>query len=146
MIKTKLYIEKYDWVVTAYVAVTHYETDQILFDLRRIGCSGDTYDKAEGKLRENEINSGLTYSSKTDRESVMVTALSSSTKQQFNTICHEICHVCAHIASVENIDTTSEEFAYLVGDLSMDIFPDIKHLLCNGCRIKYYGRKNDIYV
>lgn len=140
MKRAKIYIDKYDWLVTAYIAITHYEADQILCDLRSIGCYGDTFLVADKKLNENELDSGLTYSSYKDRESVMVTALASSTKQQFNTITHEICHVCAHIAKEVGIDVYSEEFAYLVGDFSMELFPYIKNLLCNCCRKKYYGK------
>lgn len=38
------------------------------------------------------------------------------------------------LANVLYIDKNSEEFAYLMGDLNMTIFPHIKHLLCDCCR------------
>ena len=136
MIKKRIYIQKYDWLVSCYIAVSHYDTDDILLDLWRIGCDEGNMYRAEEKLRENALNSGLTYTSNRNRESVMVTALSSDASEQFNTLTHEVCHVCAHIAREEDIDVHSEEFAYLVGDFSMALFPFVKSLLCDCCRTK----------
>ncbi len=134
MIRARFYIERYDWVVDAYVSVTHYATEEILANLRLIGCRGVTYGKARRKLMSGELNGGLTYTNHRARRSVMVTSLAESAAEQFNTITHEIAHVCAHIASSEKINQVSEEFAYLVGDFSMMLFPKVKRLLCECCR------------
>ncbi len=137
MIRAKIYVERYDWVVDVYVSVTHYATEEILANLRLIGCRGVTYGKARRKLMSGELNGGLTYTNHRARRSVMVTSLAESAAEQFNTITHEIAHVCAHIASSEAINPASEDFAYLVGDFSMEIFPKVKGLLCECCRKKY---------
>ena len=136
MIRTTIFIEKYDWVVQCFISVTHYAADDIVDTIEGIGCTGKTLRDAERKLRAGEINAGLTYTSYRDRHSVMVTSLADSAAEQFNTTTHEIAHVCAHIANVVGIDPASEEFAYLVGDLSMAIFPKIRKLLCDCCRKK----------
>lgn len=65
---------------------------------------------------------------------VIVTAQTESPDEFFNSLVHEICHCAIHIANVLYIDKNSEEFAYLMGDLNMTIFPHIKHLLCDCCR------------
>lgn len=136
MIKTRIYIDKYDWWVNCYIAVTHYDIEDIIRLLWHLGCDGATFNKAKRNLRENNINTGLTYSSFKDRESVMVTSLCNDAKEQFNTICHEIVHVCVHISNASYVDKNSEEFAYMVGDLSMVLYPKIKNLLCECCRNK----------
>lgn len=136
MIKAKIYVERYDWVVECYISVTHYACAEILASMKAIGCNGKTLQQAGRKLSSGEVNGGLTYTSNRARRSVMVTSLADSAAQQFNTITHEIAHVCAHIASREGIDPASEEFAYLVGDFSMEIFPKVKGLLCECCRKK----------
>lgn len=136
MIKVNLYIDRYDWVVNCYISVTHYACEEILANLRRIECRGNVYLDAKEKLYSGELNGGLTYSSYRTRQSVMVTSIAESAKEQFNTITHEIAHVCAHIAEEIGISLASEEFAYLVGDLSMMLFPKIKGLLCDCCRKK----------
>lgn len=136
MIRAKIYVERYEWVVDCYISVTHYACAEILESMRDIGCDGSTLRRAGRKLSSGEINGGLTYTNHRARRSVMVTSLADSAKQQFNTITHEIAHVCAHIASSEGIDMASEEFAYLVGDFSMMLFPKVKGLLCECCRKK----------
>lgn len=134
MIRTRIYIKRYDWLVTCYIAVTHYATEDILEDLRSIGCRGKNYQDAEAKLRKGEVNAGMTYTSYRNMESVMVTSIADSAAEQMNTITHEIAHVCAHIAYAMDIDMASEEYAYMVGDVSMAIFPKVNHLLCERCR------------
>jgi hypothetical protein len=136
MIRANIYIEKYDWVVYCYISVTHYSNEEILENLKRIGCRGVVYLDAKEKLNRGEINGGLTYTSYKNRGSVMVTSIAESADEQFNTITHEVAHVCAHIAQECGILFESEEFAYLVGDLSMTLFPKIKDLLCECCRSK----------
>ena len=136
MIRATIYIEQCDWVVDCYISVTHYACKEILANLRRIGCRGRVYINAKQKLNRGALNGGLTYTSYKDRHSVMVTSLAKSVKEQFNTITHEIAHVCAHIAEGVGINPASEEFAYLVGDFSMMLFPKIKGLLCECCRKK----------
>ena len=134
MIRTNIYLERYDWMVRCYIAVTHYACDDILATIRRMGCRGKIYDDAKNNLCNGAINSGLTYTSFRKRESVMVTAIADSAKEQYNTLSHEIAHVCAHIAEGVGIDPSSEEYAYLVGDFSMALFPKVKRLLCDCCR------------
>ena len=136
MIRAKIYVERYEWVVECFISVTHYACAEILASMRAIGCDGATLSRAGRKLSSGEINGGLTYTNHRARRSVMVTSLADSAKQQFNTITHEIAHVCAHIASSEGINPASEEFAYLVGDFSMELFPKVKGLLCECCRKK----------
>jgi hypothetical protein len=142
MIRANIYIKKYDWVVHCFISVTHYANDEILANLMRIGCRGGVYADAKEKLNRGEINGGLTYTSYRTKQSVMVTSLAESAEEQFNTITHEVAHVCAHIAQECDIPFESEEFAYLVGDFSMALFPKVKDLLCECCRNKkgYYGR------
>lgn len=137
MIRAKIYIEEYDWEVFCYISVTHYATSEILANLRRIGCRGDTYLSAKEKLNRGEINGGLTYSSYRTKQTVMVTSIADSAAEQLNTITHEIAHVCAHISQWCGIDFEGEEFAYLVGDFSMCLFPKVKHLLCDCCKTKH---------
>lgn len=139
MIRAKIYVERYDWVVDVYVSVTHYACAEILANMRAIGCDGATLRRAGRKLSSGEINGGLTYTNHRARRSVMVTSLAESAAQQFNTITHEIAHVCAHIASAEGIDMASEKFAYLVGDFSMMLFPKVKRLLCECCKKKNFN-------
>ena len=73
MIERKVYIERYDWTLCAYYAVTDYHTGHILADLQRIDCPEELQQRVEGNLRSKTMDSGFTYSNKrlrkTDRKS-----------------------------------------------------------------------------
>lgn len=138
MIKASIYIDKYNWWLHCYVAVTHYDSEEIILRLWDLGCNGDMLLGAENNLRKSEVNSGLTYSSYPRRETILITALTSSAKEFYNSIQHELCHACCHIANASYINKNDEEFAYLIGDVSMQIYPYIKNLLCDCCRKKQF--------
>ncbi|MBE6202159.1 MAG: hypothetical protein E7135_00665 [Rikenellaceae bacterium] len=68
-------------------------------------------------------------------KSVFVVALTTSPAEFFNSLVHEVAvHLCMHIATCLHIDVKSEDYAYLVGDLCGEIYPAVKHQLCDcGC-------------
>ena len=134
MVRVHVILDNYAWELFCFFSATHYDTDEIMEHLWEIGCDGSYAYKAYQNLSANKLNSGLTYSSPVRRKSVIVTAQTESPDEFFNSLVHEISHCAIHIANVLYIDKNSEEFAYLMGDLNMTIFPHIKHLLCDCCR------------
>lgn len=142
MIRQRLHIDKYNWNVTAYYAVTGYHFNEIIGSLRRIGCKGENIQTAYTNLKENKLNSGLTYSNYYLRESVMVVALASSAKQFHRALMHEIRHMQSHIATAFNIDEKSEEVCYLLDAIVGMIHDDIAPLICNCCRTKHKHDEN----
>lgn len=130
----RFYIDKYDWVVTAYYAVTRYYVDEILDNLEDIGCDGKFLLDAEKNLRTNKLNTGLTFSNSRGRKSVMVIALTTSAKEFHRSLIHEIRHLQSHIASAYKIDEKSEEVCYLMDDIIDIVHDKVAHLLCNCCR------------
>lgn len=139
MIRQKIILEKYDdWVIYAYYAVSTYYTDEIMEHLYHIGIDEKTARKAYRNLSKGDLDSGLCYSNREAKETVLVVALTSSTAEFFNSITHEVAHCCNHIAEEMGIDHRGEEYAYLVGDLSMEMYPKIKSLLCECCKTKKY--------
>lgn len=140
MIVQRFYIERYDWRVTAYYAVSRYYVDQIMDNLRSLCTECSFLRKAERNLRRNKLNSGLTYSDYRKRESVVVVALSSSAKDFHKALIHELRHVQSHIATVYGIDEKSEQVCYLLDDMVGLTHDIIAPLLCNCCRDKHYGQ------
>lgn len=136
MIRQKLYIPKYDIVVYAYYAKTCYYADEIVERLLDIGCRGYVLGQAYDNLTSNSLDTGLTYYNPYSKSAVMVIALSSSAAEFFNSLMHELSHLTAYIAKHEHLSMTGENIAYLEGELARDIFPKIKHLLCDCCRKK----------
>jgi len=139
MVKVHIILDNYDWDVYCYFAVTHYDVDDIMEHLWDIGCDGKFAYRAYKNLSENKLNSGLTYSSPVKRTSVIVTAITDSADEFFNSLTHEVSHCACHIANTMYINKDAEEFAYLIGDLNMAVFPHVKHLLCDCCRKNLKG-------
>ena len=111
--------------------------------LRRIGCSGEQLATASENLKENKLNSGLTYTNSVMRETVMVVALASSAKQFHRALMHEIRHLQSHIATAYNIDEKGEEVCYLLDDIVDEVHDITAPLMCNCCRTKHTHNGND---
>lgn len=134
MIRAKIYLPKYDWTIYAYIAVHEYYTYEILDRMRSIGADNHILSRAHKNLMAGQLNNGLTFSNPSERKSVWVVALTSSAKEFFNTIVHEIRHLEQHIANEYDIEENSEEACYLCGDIALRLFPYCKQLLCEHCR------------
>lgn len=130
----------YDWHCKVFYAVTTYWVDDILRELKRIGCSGKTYKKAKANLTAGKLNTGLTYSNKTDGESVLVIAKTSSAGEFAHSYDHEKGHLAMHIAQAYDIDPYGEEFQYMSGDISKKMFSCAKKLMCDCCRKRLYDK------
>lgn len=134
MIQQELYIERYDWKVTVYHAVSQYWADDIYSHLLSIGCGGSFAKEAYRNLQRSELNTGLTYSNIRDKVSVVVIALTSSAEEYINSFCHELRHLCNHIEEGAGIDSSSEEACYLAGNIAAMMFRECHQLMCDGCR------------
>lgn len=120
------------WKIYAYYATTGYAVDEIMERMWEIGVDARRAKEAYDNLSSGKLNSGLCYSNYRQRKSVFVVALTTSPAEFFNSLVHEVAvHLCMHIATCLRIDVKSEEYAYLVGDLCGEIYPAVKHLLCD---------------
>lgn len=136
MIRTTLYISKYDWIVHCYFAVDDYYAHEICSMLAHIGASRRIQADAWNSMCNGSMNSGITYSNYDRRRSVMVTQITSSSQEFFNSFVHETGHLATHIAIADGIDLKGEEVRYIQGDVAMALFPHCKELLCDCCRRK----------
>ena len=140
MIVQRFRLDNVDWGVTVYYAVTGYYVYEIVNKLRRIGCEGETLRKAYRQLYDCDLNTGLTYSNPSIRESVIVIAMSSSASEFNDSLQHEQRHLERQIANALDIDPDSEDAAYLAGDIAKAMFGHAKHLMCDCCRNTTYKR------
>jgi hypothetical protein len=136
MIRQTIYIDKYDWVVNAYYYVSEYYTDEIMEMLWELSCDSATAKKAYENLSSGELDTGMCYSNYVKKRSVMVIARTSSAAEFFNSLHHELTHLQAHIASTFRLNPLGEDIAYLTGEVAREIFPKVKHLICDCCRTK----------
>lgn len=84
-------------------------------------------------LRSGKLNTGLTYASRIERETVIVVSRASCAEEYFNSIVHEIAHAGVYTCDALGIELKSEEAAYFQGGLARDLFPCIKDFLCECC-------------
>lgn len=139
MIRHSFYIWQHDWFVKAYIDTTKEDSDEILDELTSIGADMDTMREAYRNLRGGLPNTGLTYTSPWNRMTVLVVSRTTNADEFFNSFIHELCHAKTHICQYQGIDLSSEEAAYFIGGLARDLFPHVKHLLCDCCRHKLVG-------
>lgn len=137
MIRQKITLPDYDnWTIYAYYATTRYAVDEIMERLWEIGMDANNARQAFENLSMGNLNTGLCYSNYSMRKSVLVIALTSSPAEFINSWHHELEHLESHIGKVFKLDPTGEDIAYLSGELAMEMYPRIKHLICDCCRHK----------
>ena len=129
-----IYLEEYDWMARIYVAVTHLDRKEVAQALAHIGCAGRELDKAYRQLSGGAMNTGLCYTNRRERVSVMVIGMTDSAKEFLNSLMHETGHLACHIAQQFGISTEGEEICYIMGDIAMKTYPKIRDLLCQHCR------------
>lgn len=134
MIRQEIYIPKYKWTVHAFFAVSEYWVEPIMDLLWELGCDAEKAKKAYENLTSGELNNGICYSNYAKKESVFVVAKTTSAAQFANSLHHELTHLQSHIGYVYFLNPQGEEVAYLSGDIIMQMYPKIKHLLCDCCR------------
>ena len=144
MIRNEVYIERYDWHIRVYYAVTCYYVDEIMNALSDIDCPIDFMNSAYRNMSSCTLDNGITYSNSDCRESVVVIGRASSPREYLNSICHELRHLQDHIALCLNMDIGGEEIAYLSGDIAGELWEDINILISN-CKCHYNHLKQRIY-
>ena len=105
-------------------------------ELYRLNASSEVLRSAYDNMASCSLDTGLCYSNPMMRESVLVIAKTSSASEFFNSFEHEFQHLKGHIASALGLDPNGEEVAYMSGELAREIYPRIRHLLCDCCRNK----------
>lgn len=134
MIRRRFELEKYSWNAIIFYAVTGYDLDEIMDALIRIGCRGEDMRTAYKNISAGKLDTGLTYSNLSTRQTVIVVALTSEPKEFEKSWRHECGHLATHICQADNINPYGEEIHY-IGDEIVDATWEIaKDLLCDHCR------------
>lgn len=134
MITQEFCLPRYGWRVRVYYAVTTYWRGMILRDMYDTGCRGGRLERARRSLASGDVNTGITYSNMSRRETVMVISLTSSPAEFLNSWEHEKKHLARHVEQAFGIDPYSEQAAYLEGEIAQKMFSIAKKFLCEHCR------------
>lgn len=141
MIHGKFYLDNYDnWRVYYFMVTDAQDAHVILNKLRSIGCSQKFMGRAKKLLYSDRPNTGLAYSNRRKRKSVIVVSETTDIWEFFNSFAHEIDHIEKHIAQALGFSPYSEDASYLVGEIIKGMFYEI----VKNCyaRTKYSGRYN----
>ena len=146
MIRREIYVERFKWRIHAFFAVTDYWVEPIMDLLWHLGCDAETAKRAYENITSGDLDTGLCYSNYAKKESVMVIAKTSSADEFFNSFLHEMSHLQGHVCNVLFLSPDGEDIAYFTGNVAMELYPSIKHLLCDTCRNKHLGHEKEGYT
>lgn len=130
----EFYLSDFYWEVKVFYVVDSVPIDYILDELTKIGCGEEDLESAQLVLDDNSKDKGLTYSNLKERESIIVIGQTSCPAEFQHTFDHEKIHLAMHIGKYFHINPYSEDLAYLVGDIGLEMFPIAKKFLCEHCR------------
>lgn len=133
MIRHDIYLKGYDWRITVFYSVTCYYLYEIMDALRAIGVDRHSMAKAYRNISSCKLDTGLTFSNKSMRESVMVISKASNADEYANSIAHESQHLIKHITKALELDPYGEEICYIAGDIGAAIHHHAAALYCDEC-------------
>lgn len=126
MISGKFRLKNYDnWQITYFLLTDRRDTDEVLEALHKAGCGKKLMHQAEELFNSKRKNTGLAYSRKSKRKSVLVVSKATNTAEFINSFAHEIDHLEKHIARTLGFSPYSESASYLVGEMTRNIFSNI---------------------
>lgn len=118
MITQKVNIREIGWQLRIYYfPSTANQIGRILENLFSEGCRGRNYGRASNLLRSGAFNTGLTYTNKHDRKTIIVIGRVSDAGEFVNTLTHELNHFVEHVMDALGIEGGGEDEAYFTGEL-----------------------------
>lgn len=118
MIKQNLHIEEIGWSLRIfYCPKTASQRSIVLQCLYDAGCTGRNFRRAVTLLGSGAVNTGLIFSNKSERKSIIVVGQSSNVGEFVNTLTHEINHFIEHVMEALYIKSGTEDEAYFTGEL-----------------------------
>ena len=125
MIEQKLHIKEIGWNLRIfYCPKTSSQRATVLKCLYNAGCTGINFRRAMALLKSGAWNTGLTYTNKENRETIIVVGCSSDIAEFVNTLTHEINHFIEHVMEALHIESGTEDEAYVTGELFELLFRD----------------------
>ena len=125
MIQQNLHIEEIGWSLRIfYCPKTASQRSVVLHCLYNAGCTGRNFRRAMTLISSGAVNTGLIFSNKSDRKTIIVVGLSSNVGEFINTLTHEINHFIEHVMETLHIQSGTEDEAYFTGELFELLFRD----------------------
>lgn len=103
--------------------------NDVLDALGGIDCPEPIINETEELLRRSAENTGITYTNRKLRTSVLVIGEASSPAEFLNSLAHESRHLEAHIAQMLGLDPFGEEICYIAGEIAAKMFGIVRRHL-----------------
>lgn len=125
MIEQKLHIKEIGWNLRIfYCPKTSSQRSIVLKCLYNDGCTGRNFRRAMTLLDSGALNTGLTYSNKIERKTIIVIGCSSDIAEFVNTLTHEVNHFIEHVMEALHITDGTEDESCFTGELFELIYRD----------------------
>ena len=125
MIQQNLHIEEIGWNLRIfYCPKTTSQRSVVLQCLYNAGCTGMNFRRAMTLLGSGAVNTGLIFSNKSERNTIIVVGRSSDIAEFVNTLTHEINHFIEHVMEALHIQSGTEDEAYFTGELFELLYRD----------------------
>lgn len=125
MIEQNLHIEEIGWNLRIfYCPKTSSQRSIVLKCLYNAGCTGMNFRRAMTLLGSGAVNTGLIFSNKSERKSIIVVGHSSNVAEFVNTLTHEVNHFIEHVMEALHIQSGAEDEAYFTGELFELLYRD----------------------
>ena len=125
MIQQNLHIEEIGWNLRIfYCPKTTSQRSVVLQCLYNAGCTGKNFRRAMTLLDNCALYTGLTYSNKRERKTIIVVGCSSDVAEFVNTLTHEVNHFIEHAMEALHIKSGYEDEAYFTGELFELLYRD----------------------
>ena len=125
MIEQNINIREIGWNLRIfYCPKTSSQRANVLKCLYNAGCTGTNFRRAKNLICSGSINTGLTYSNKRERKTIIVVGCSSDVAEFVNTLTHEVNHFIEHAMEALHIKSGSEDEAYFTGELFELLYRD----------------------
>ena len=125
MIQQNLHIEEIGWNLRIfYCPKTTSQRSVVLQCLYNAGCTGSNFRRAMTLLGSGAVNTGLIFSNKSERNTIIVVGRSSDIAEFVNTLTHEINHFIEHAMEALHIQSGTEDEAYFTGEFFELLYRD----------------------
>lgn len=139
MIRRTIHIK--GWEADIFFCITHYDERVLQDSLESADAPWLVLVRMREIARDDEYNTGFTYSNIANRKSVVVIGKSTNLSEFINTFMHELRHLTDDIASASGMELSGEGVGYLQGEIARDLTTDIiGQFMCPQCRRRIWFR------
>lgn len=118
-------LECANWDILIYYTVNERQKEEVVHKLKEYKCDESTLNSVITNLKNSCTDTGFTYSSFSNKCSLIVIHKASSIGELINTFEHEKNHLEMHICEALGINPYSEEAAHMSGNIAQLIFEQV---------------------